>query len=395
MLRRVTLSLLGALLPDEPPQEAFARLSALPFVELGREGLVVHDAVREAAAALLRAGDPVRHRAHRADAWRQIRRELDAAAGRARWASLADMINLVDEPLVREAFFPSSTQHYAVETAPPDDRDAILAIAARHEPAAEVALVGAWWDAVPGAFRVARSPRDQVVAFTVLAELGDVPQRLLARDPICTPWRAHLRAHPVPRGQQVLLARTALAHGTGAASSPCFAALLRDLERASLQAAPAVRRVYSQATGALLAEIAGLGYAPIPGAAPVELDGGAYVPIVCDLGPESVAGWLSALAARDLAVSASAVLDEDARELVVDGRRVALSALECDVLRYLREREGQAVARSALLRDVWGYAWTGGSNVVDVAISGLRRKLGDRAGTLETVRGVGYRLRTL
>ena len=222
-----------------------------------------------------------------------------------------------------------------------------------------------------------------------------MPQRLLARDPICTPWRAHLRAHPVPRGQQVLLARTALAHGTGAASSPCFAALLRDLERASLQAAPAVRRVYSQATGALLAEIAGLGYAPIPGAAPVKLDSGAYVPIVCDLGPESVAGWLSALAARDLAVSATAVLDEDARELVVDGRRVALSALECDVLRYLREREGQAVARSALLRDVWGYAWTGGSNVVDVAISGLRRKLGDRAGTLETVRGVGYRLRTL
>jgi hypothetical protein len=395
VLRRVTLSLLGALLPDEPPQEAFARLSALPFVELGREGLVIHDAVREAAAALLRASDPVRHRDHRADAWRQIRRELDGAAGRARWASLADMINLVDEPLVREAFFPSSTQYYAVETARPGDRDAILAIAARHEPAAEVALIGAWWDAVPGAFRVARSPRDQVVAFTVLAELADVPQRLLARDPICGPWRAHLRAHPVPRGQQVLLARTALAHGTGAASSPCIAALLRDMERASLAAGPAVRRVYSEATGALLPEIAGLGYAPIPGAAPVEMDGVAYVPTVCDLGPESVTGWLSGLAARDLPVGTPAALDEDARELVLDGRRIALSALECDVLRYLREREGRPVARTALLHDVWGYEWTGGSNVVDVAISGLRRKLGDRAGALETVRGVGYRLRAL
>ena len=46
-----------------------------------------------------------------------------------------------------------------------------------------------------------------------------------------------------------------------------------------------------------------------------------------------------------------------------------------------------------LLRDVWGYDWDGGSNVVDVVVSALRRKLGDRADTLETVRGVGYRFR--
>ena len=105
-------------------------------------------------------------------------------------------------------------------------------------------------------------------------------------------------------------------------------------------------------------------------------------------------GWLSGLAAHDLPVEAT-VLDADARELVLDGRRVALTKLECDVLRHLRDREDQPVAREALLRDVWGYEWTGGSNVVDVAVSGLRRKLGDRAAALETVRGVGYRLRRL
>ncbi|HYH91387.1 MAG TPA: ATP-binding protein, partial [Solirubrobacteraceae bacterium] len=97
VLRRVTLSLLGALLPGEPPQAPFARLAALPFVELGREGLVVHDTVREAVAALLRASDPVRHRAYRGAAWRQIRQELAGTAGAARWPSLADMIALVDE----------------------------------------------------------------------------------------------------------------------------------------------------------------------------------------------------------------------------------------------------------------------------------------------------------
>ena len=60
------------------------------------------------------------------------------------------------------------------------------------------------------------------------------------------------------------------------------------------------------------------------------------------------------------------------------------------MLAYLRRREGQAVERAALLRDVWGYEWTGGSNVVEVVVSALRRKLGDECG-IATVRGVGYR----
>jgi DNA-binding response OmpR family regulator len=88
-------------------------------------------------------------------------------------------------------------------------------------------------------------------------------------------------------------------------------------------------------------------------------------------------------------------LDEQAGTVGCEHLRIALNALECDVLRYLREREGRPVARATLLRDVWGHAWTGGSNVVDVAIAGLRRKLGDRAGALQTVRGVGYRLQPL
>jgi hypothetical protein len=390
VLRRVTLSLLGAVLPSA--DGAFERLRALPFVELGREGLVVHDTVRECVAALLRATDPVRHREYRRAAWRQIRSELDGTAGAARWSSLADMIHLVDEPLVREAFFPSSVQHYAVETARPDDRDAILEIVARHETVDQRSLIREWWDALPGAFRVARSPRGDVVAFTILCELSEIPQRLLTRDAVSGPWRRHLRSHPVPRDQRVLVVRLALAYATGSAASPCLAALLRDMERASLEAGPALRRVYTYATDELLSQLAPLGFERLPDCADLDVDGVPCAPVVLEL--ESIAGWLSGLAARDLP-AVGAVLDEGARELVVDGRRIKLSRLECDVLRYLREREGQVVARDALLRDVWGYEWTGGSNVVDVAVSGLRRRLGPSAGALETVRGVGYRLQPL
>jgi Transcriptional regulatory protein, C terminal len=382
VLRRVTLSLLAAVLPDQRPQDAFARLDALPFVELGREGLLVHETVRETVCALLRASDPVRHRAYRAAAWRQIRKELTTP----RWASIADMIALVQEPLVREAFFPSVVQHYAVEPARAEDGEAILEITARHESADEVERMRAWWDAVPSGFRVARSPRGEVVAFTLLCDFSRVPSRLLAEDPLCAAWRQHLREKPVAPGERVLLARQTLAWGTGAASSPCVAALLRDLERASLEAGPKLRRVYSAARGpALREQLAPIGFV---GLNEPEVVG--YRPIMLDLGPESAVSWLSWLASRDLDVATTG-LDEAARELRLEDRRVALSKLECDVMRYLIDRDGQPVARDTLLRDVWGYEWTGGSNVVDVAISGLRRKLGDQAGALQTVRGVGYR----
>ena len=165
------------------------------------------------------------------------------------------------------------------------------------------------------------------------------------------------------------------------------------MERASLEAGPELRRIYSMTReNTHLAQIEPLGFAPLPGE--VQLGGMPVHSVLCDLGPDSIAGWLTGLAARGLAVQPTA-LDEDARELCLDGRRIALSKLECDLLRYLRDREDQAVAREALLRDVWGYEWTGGSNAVEVAVSGLRRKLGDHARALETVRGVGYRLRPL
>jgi hypothetical protein len=231
--------------------------------------------------------------------------------------------------------------------------------------------------------------------------LEEVPRRLLDLDPCFVPWRAHLRAHPMPVGERVLVARLALAWATGVAPSPCFAVLLRDTERALLEAGPKLRRVYSyswtpvtanppERDEALRAQLTTLGFLPIKGE--VVFGTASYEPSLCDLGPESVAGWLSELAARDLDVEPAA-LDEAARELRIHGARIALSKLECDVLAYLRAREGQPVERETLLREVWGYEWTGGSNVVEVAISGLRRKLGEHASALETVRGVGYRLK--
>src|SRR5262249_52782749 len=127
--------------------------------------------------------------------------------------------------------------------------------------------------------------------------------------------------------------------------------------------------------------------------ATVSLDGQAYRSLVLDFGSGSVDGWLAGLVASELAAADALLLDAGAREVIVDGQRRALTPLEFDVLRYLLEHEGQAVPRAALLDDVWHDSYEGGSNVVDVVIRSLRKKLGRRASAIGTVSRVGYRLR--
>jgi DNA-binding response OmpR family regulator len=83
-------------------------------------------------------------------------------------------------------------------------------------------------------------------------------------------------------------------------------------------------------------------------------------------------------------------LDLTTRRVAVAGRQVDLSAREYFLLETLIRHPGQVLSREQLLSRVWGYDFDPGSNVVDVYIRYLRRKLG--AEWIETVRGVGYRL---
>jgi two-component system alkaline phosphatase synthesis response regulator PhoP len=80
------------------------------------------------------------------------------------------------------------------------------------------------------------------------------------------------------------------------------------------------------------------------------------------------------------------------RQVVVDGQEVKLTLREFDLLEYLMRKPGVVFSREALLQSVWGWDFDGGSRTVDVHVQTLRQKLGERAGCIETVRGVGYRL---
>ncbi len=83
-------------------------------------------------------------------------------------------------------------------------------------------------------------------------------------------------------------------------------------------------------------------------------------------------------------------LDLRTRSAAVAGRRVELTAREFAMLETFMRHPGQVLTREQLLSHVWGYDHDPGSNVVDVYIGYLRRKLGE--GAIETLRGMGYRM---
>jgi DNA-binding response OmpR family regulator len=80
------------------------------------------------------------------------------------------------------------------------------------------------------------------------------------------------------------------------------------------------------------------------------------------------------------------------REVTVGNRAVDLRAREFDLLAALARDPGVVLSREALLEDVWGTDFPGETRTVDVHVSELRKKLGPDGPTIESVRGVGYRL---
>jgi DNA-binding response OmpR family regulator len=88
----------------------------------------------------------------------------------------------------------------------------------------------------------------------------------------------------------------------------------------------------------------------------------------------------------------SIALDPRTRRVVVKGSDLELSAREYSMLEVLMRHPNQVMSREQLLSQVWGYDFDPASNVIDVYIGYLRKKLGSES--IETVRGAGYRLRT-
>jgi len=100
-----------------------------------------------------------------------------------------------------------------------------------------------------------------------------------------------------------------------------------------------------------------------------------------------------AVAASGRLAAGPITLDQSAHRVQVDGHEVELTATEFKLLRTLLEREGRVQSRTQLLQTVWQAQPDIQTRTVDMHVQRLRAKLGKAGDWIETVRGVGYRLR--
>jgi two-component system OmpR family response regulator len=129
------------------------------------------------------------------------------------------------------------------------------------------------------------------------------------------------------------------------------------------------------------------------------LDAGADDYLVKPFAFSELAARLRALARRGqsprpTSLSAGTIsLDPASRAVTVGDTGVTLTPKEFSLLEFLLRHKGEVLSRVSLIEHVWDFAYDGASNVVDVYVGYVRKKLGAESERLETVRGVGYRLK--
>ena len=243
--RRVTEPVLRALLARPGVRAEFEALRALPFVERTPDGLMIHDVVREAVAADLRDRDPELTATYRRRAWSYFESRARRPAPERLWAVTADLIYLIQNPVLRAACFPEGSAEHTVERAVEADGPAIRAIAAAHEAPGGAELLERWWERLPESFSVARGPGGDVAAVFQLAEIGDLDDELAAADPVARAWRDHLARVPPLPGDRVLTMRRWLGRESGEMLSPAVGACWLDVKRVYMELRPRLSRLYS------------------------------------------------------------------------------------------------------------------------------------------------------
>jgi hypothetical protein len=391
--RRITRGVLAAMLGNGAVDDALETLDRLAFVEATSEGLRLHDAVQTAIVERLRALDPERFRRYRTAAWHYLQNET-RGVGRSELArSTADLLFLIDNPVVREAMFPTTGHAYSVEPARAEDAHDLRLLWHQYHSSDAARALDLWCERAPRAVRAIRDRSGALVGCSIVEEWRDIPHSLERDDPVTAACARHSTVHALPSGQRTLLARCTLARDTGEGPSGPQAAAWLDVKRDYFRLRPELGRIYvtladpAPFTDAMTA----LGFQFV--SEPAVVGDESFHVGVLDFGPESVDGWLSRLAAAELGITHRGFLDPEDRTVEVGERRVQLSPLEFGVLATLSERPGRAVTRAELINEVWGTTYVGGSNVVDVVVRSLRQKLGPMASRVETARGVGYRLR--
>ena len=386
--RRLTRGLLAYMLPEHDTHALFDSLCDLGFTQLTSEGLKINESIQQAIAATLKASDPETYRRLRRRSWRYIQHEMGQDN---LWKYTADLIYLIEHPVVREAFFPSEHRDVQLRPARLADKTRVLEIAARHEPATVTAQVEKWFDLAPETFHVAQQGGAVVGYYQVLHSQSAAVQNS-THDRLIKDWQHHLASQEVAARAPALFIRRWLSEAHGERPGAIQAACWLDLKRSYMALRPDLRRVYLSLSDLQpYADVAiGLGFQILDDLYR-DVDGQPCHTAMLDFGPASVDGWITRLVAAELGFLEGSLLDHSSRELRFEQHAAKLTPLEFGVLEVLLNRSGKTVTRDELLFRVWGEESVRSSNVVDVIIAALRRKLPTAAGKIETIRGLGYR----
>ena len=204
-------------------QGAWRALRELPFTVTTAAGIEFQPVARQAVAGALEIRDPARVRRLRRQAAEAALRDIERGPS---WNATADLLYLVQNPIIRNCYLPPDGEQHPVEAATADDLAAVLAITERYDGPDGLAIIEAWWRAHRAGFVVGRGPdgRDRVQRARPLAE---VDLGLAELDPVLAAFlrdsgrvrcrrrhRTGAPAKPGPAARREAIAR-ARRHGGG------------------------------------------------------------------------------------------------------------------------------------------------------------------------------------
>jgi hypothetical protein len=386
IVRRANRALMSAILETEEPipLSLLEAVEALPFATRDAEGIYIAEPVRRAIIDWMSGVEAERYQRWRKTAADWIVSRLRTAGRSGRWRHMADLLHLLEQPALRNAFFPPEEEAPPVEPARAGDFDQIFEIAELRDGPDERARIKVWARRLPHRFSVARGSEGEVLAFYLFARQDDPHSGLGAIDPLFAAWQAHLAANPVEG--EILFIRQISARANGA-YPPGRTACILDLKRNYIERW-GMARIYSYAFGDDRDLLHRLGFRPLeqpqidmPDTMVLEVPGGDMIE------------WVSALVdAGPHGIPDGDILDfaRDRRAIMVEGSAIELTPLEAQVLGELIDRAPAVVRREDLIKRIWRRAYVG-SNVVDTVVRTLRKKLGPRRDCIQTVAKAGYR----
>jgi hypothetical protein len=183
---------MAAMLPHIPADESLDRLRALPFVNAGPHGLVVHEAVRGPVAAALRSRDPARYQAYRHAASQVVRDQYRHAPRSDQWRCTADVLYLLENENLREGLFPTTESPVSVEPARAEDETSISAIIHKFDGPQSRQAMEQWWRSHPDSFFVVRDEHGGVQGFYLAIVASKVHKNVIGRDPLAASWAKDL-----------------------------------------------------------------------------------------------------------------------------------------------------------------------------------------------------------